>query len=716
MKRSLEVHISEVANTPENLSPLSDVSNNNENPSVLKLPPSKRWTGKYHINNNNHKHADQESLSPPPKDSAQEAKSPGVIPQTSADMDIQIRSGHLDMGKLPHHMMPPPPLLVVPSLVPNQPQMTQRTPDNFFLKSPHAHHVGRVESPMSTLSPFSAIPSPGTTPRMSPLTSLPTPVSSGFLPSPMTAGTFLFSPFSAGPGIPTSTTPTHFPFPPHLPFQTQHLLRESTEHKLRTQSEGDAASLKSSGLDSQGHSEESNSDEDESLMLCSICSDKATGLHYGIITCEGCKGFFKRTVQNKRVYTCVGNGHCEVTKAQRNRCQFCRFQKCLQMGMMLEAVREDRMPGGRNTGLSYKCKPKNYDKLRKKFQLMAQQKAQLNRKTRAEKQALKAAREAMKAEKEAKGVRGGGAGGPAGVSGVSASGGGGGAGGAGKSGGEVRTLKPQTAQLIEVLQQTESAVLKVAEKEGVNLKEHKYSDLPATMELDDFLRLQCRLGEELVFHLVQWVRHLPFFTQLSAVEHTYLLKTKWLELMLLCTISRAMHFKQPQTSGSGSSGSINGKSAGGGGLDVGLSFEQCTHKNLLLLQECMNKTLDLRLDMDVFREEMGEVVEKVTKLAASFRTLGITRNEYLLLKVILLLDQGGKPSNDQIQSVQEPYLLALRDFMEANNQAGRFDDIVSQLPELRASSKLLLHSKLLYMPYLLNAIAGVGPSGGASTC
>ncbi|XP_054770169.2 retinoic acid receptor RXR-gamma-like [Lytechinus pictus] len=334
------VDISEVPLTPDKLSPLSDVSNNNEeDPSVLKLPPSKRWRGTFHNNNNSSRCTDLEALSPSAEetDSQQDSQSQNNSRRSSADMDIHMHPSHFDMGKFPHHMMPPPPLLVVPSLVPNQPQMPPRTQDSFFLKSPHGPHIARVESPMSTLSPFSALSSPGTTPRMSPLTSLPTPVSSGFLPSPMTAGTFLFSPFSAGPGIPTSTTPTHFPFPPHLPFQTQHLLREAnSDPKLRTQSEGDAASLKSSGLDSQGHSEESNSDEDESLMLCSICCDKATGLHYGIITCEGCKGFFKRTVQNKRVYTCVGNGQCEVTKAQRNRCQYCRFQKCLHMGMMLE--------------------------------------------------------------------------------------------------------------------------------------------------------------------------------------------------------------------------------------------------------------------------------------------------------------------------------------------------------------------------------------------
>ena len=27
--------------------------------------------------------------------------------------------------------------------------------------------------------------------------------------------------------------------------------------------------------------------EDEEPLLCNICEDRATGLHYGIITCEG---------------------------------------------------------------------------------------------------------------------------------------------------------------------------------------------------------------------------------------------------------------------------------------------------------------------------------------------------------------------------------------------------------------------------------------------
>lgn len=82
--------------------------------------------------------------------------------------------------------------------------------------------------------------------------------------------------------------------------------------------------------------------------LCPVCGDKVSGYHYGLLTCESCKGFFKRTVQNKKVYTCVAERNCHIDKSQRKRCPYCRFQKCLDVGMKLEAVRADRMRGGRN--------------------------------------------------------------------------------------------------------------------------------------------------------------------------------------------------------------------------------------------------------------------------------------------------------------------------------------------------------------------------------
>uniref|UniRef100_A0A8C4X5H0 Retinoic acid receptor RXR n=1 Tax=Erpetoichthys calabaricus TaxID=27687 RepID=A0A8C4X5H0_ERPCA len=76
--------------------------------------------------------------------------------------------------------------------------------------------------------------------------------------------------------------------------------------------------------------------------LCAICGDRSSGKHYGVYSCEGCKGFFKRTVRKDLTYTCRDNKDCLVDKRQRNRCQYCRYQKCLAMGMKREVVQDER--------------------------------------------------------------------------------------------------------------------------------------------------------------------------------------------------------------------------------------------------------------------------------------------------------------------------------------------------------------------------------------
>ncbi|KRY55650.1 Nuclear hormone receptor family member nhr-41, partial [Trichinella britovi] len=70
--------------------------------------------------------------------------------------------------------------------------------------------------------------------------------------------------------------------------------------------------------------------------LCVVCGDKASGRHYGATSCEGCKGFFKRSIRKKIGYVCRGSRDCPVTKFHRNRCQYCRLKKCLAMGMRSE--------------------------------------------------------------------------------------------------------------------------------------------------------------------------------------------------------------------------------------------------------------------------------------------------------------------------------------------------------------------------------------------
>ncbi|KAM6963205.1 retinoic acid receptor RXR-gamma-B isoform 2-T2 [Aplochiton taeniatus] len=82
-----------------------------------------------------------------------------------------------------------------------------------------------------------------------------------------------------------------------------------------------------------------------SKHICAICGDRSSGKHYGVYSCEGCKGFFKRTIRKDLTYTCRDSKECLIDKRQRNRCQYCRYQKCLAMGMKREAVQEERQRG-----------------------------------------------------------------------------------------------------------------------------------------------------------------------------------------------------------------------------------------------------------------------------------------------------------------------------------------------------------------------------------
>ncbi|KAM3185325.1 hypothetical protein ACTXT7_006628 [Hymenolepis weldensis] len=89
----------------------------------------------------------------------------------------------------------------------------------------------------------------------------------------------------------------------------------------------------------------------EKLGPCPICGDKISGYHYGIFCCESCKGFFKRTVQNSKRYAChmaTPASLCEITATSRKKCPACRFVKCLEKGMRMEAIRTDRTRGGRS--------------------------------------------------------------------------------------------------------------------------------------------------------------------------------------------------------------------------------------------------------------------------------------------------------------------------------------------------------------------------------
>ncbi|XP_027832155.2 hepatocyte nuclear factor 4-alpha isoform X4 [Ovis aries] len=76
--------------------------------------------------------------------------------------------------------------------------------------------------------------------------------------------------------------------------------------------------------------------------LCAICGDRATGKHYGASSCDGCKGFFRRSVRKNHMYSCRFSRQCVVDKDKRNQCRYCRLKKCFRAGMKKEAVQNER--------------------------------------------------------------------------------------------------------------------------------------------------------------------------------------------------------------------------------------------------------------------------------------------------------------------------------------------------------------------------------------
>ncbi|VDP01842.1 unnamed protein product [Heligmosomoides polygyrus] len=90
---------------------------------------------------------------------------------------------------------------------------------------------------------------------------------------------------------------------------------------------------------------------------CRVCQDHSSGKHYGIFSCDGCAGFFKRSIRRHRQYVCKNKGGCDegrllLGKNRRRTPSYssaCRLRKCLEIGMNKEAVQHERGP--RNSSL-----------------------------------------------------------------------------------------------------------------------------------------------------------------------------------------------------------------------------------------------------------------------------------------------------------------------------------------------------------------------------
>ncbi|XP_076436483.1 LOW QUALITY PROTEIN: hormone receptor 4-like [Babylonia areolata] len=540
---------------------------------------------------------------------------------------------------------------------------------------------------------------------------------------------------------------------------------------------------------SSGCAEAAREDSDgEETMVCAICSDKATGLHYGIITCEGCKGFFKRTVQNKRVYTCVADGDCEINKIQRNRCQYCRFKKCLQMGMVLAAVREDRMPGGRNSGAVYNLYKVKYKKHKRRDsaekalkQRIAQQVMKMDSSMgcapspgyvlpdfATDSPAVHPAQSSSQTlhphlspfthlTPTYSSPRMGNLTVPPSSRSDSSQ-----RGGHRHRGGQCQfvwqrlsggSLPPDDAQLLQQLRSptamhspgsgmyspysssssatspmtspaTSTAtssgashsalVSELARKESLLCIAEDYKIEQFTGTERSVAEALCQVGDDIVRKLVQWMRHLPFHAQIPLQQQTRILTSKWHELLLLIMtaygpVSGRMH-------GNNSAMPVGASSSSSSSA----VFAEMYQQHMTRMQQYLERTFGKLFSMDQLRQEIGGVMERITRVMLHFAQLAVTRKELAVLQVILLLSSpssASSSSSSSSSSQEEPqedavmqrivrtYQQALRHYILERypSEANRFGDLLAQLPEIRAASHHLLHSKMIYIPFLLNS-------------
>nr|ABP96713.1 estrogen receptor alpha2 [Lepomis macrochirus] len=219
------------------------------------------------------------------------------------------------------------------------------------------------------------------------------------------------------------------------------------------------------------------------MRFCAVCSDYASGYHYGVWSCEGCKAFFKRSIQGHNDYMCPATNQCTIDRNRRKSCQACRLRKCYEVGMMKGGVRKDR---GRVL---------RRDKRR----------AGTNDREKASKDLEYKTVPPQDRRKHSSSSSAGGGGGKSSVTGMSPD------------------------QVLLLLQGAEPPMLCSRQKLS-----RPYTEVT-------IMTLLTSMADKELVHMITWAKKLPGFLQLSLHDQVQLLESSWLEVLMIGLIWRSIH-------------------------------------------------------------------------------------------------------------------------------------------------------------------------------
>ncbi|CAH0553262.1 unnamed protein product [Brassicogethes aeneus] len=366
---------------------------------------------------------------------------------------------------------------------------------------------------------------------------------------------------------------------------------------------------------------------------CPICGDKISGFHYGIFSCESCKGFFKRTVQNRKNYVCLRGAQCPVTVATRKKCPACRFEKCLQCGMKLEAIREDRTRGGRSTyQCSYSLPPSmaNHPELRGSTSDLRHDSHGLTVK-------LEPPDSSISHHKRMSfpGSKG------------------------------VPPLLQEIMGVEHLWHYNEMELNKLNTeghlgREGGSGAVHNLSNHPllagtalagSTDTNPDFVANLCNIADHRLYKIVKWCKSLPLFKNISIDDQICLLINSWCELLLFSCCFRSM--------------STPGE-----------------------IKVSLGKSINLQQAREM---GMQACIERMLNFTEQLRRLRVDQYEYVAMKVIVLLTSDTELKEaETVRASQEKALKALQEYTLSHYPESRakFGELLLRIPELQRTCQV----------------------------